>query len=39
MNCYCTASTETTATVPGAIDTLYTTSGSENQTELLKRSE
>ena len=38
MNCYCIASTETTSTVPGAIDTLPATSGSENQTDLLNRS-
>ena len=40
MYYYCTASTETTSAVPGAIDTFPTSSsGSENQTELLNRSE
>ena len=39
MYCCCTASTETTSTVPGAIDTLPPTSDSENKTALLNRSE
>ena len=34
----CTASTETTSTVPGVVATLPSTSASENQSEILNRS-
>ena len=39
MHCCCTALTETTPTVPGAIATLPSTNASENQNKTLKKSE
>ena len=39
IQCCCTASTETTSTVAGAVATLPSTSACENQSEILKRSE
>ena len=39
MHCYYTASTETTSTVPRAVTILPITSASENQQDILKRSE